>query len=128
MVAAADPSLPAAVIEAAVDAAAPGGQALRHLADALAAGPAALRTGAPPVAGRLAAELAARLSHRDRPGVRGLRPGRPAAVPRRRRRRDMPAVPHLAAGQALRHLRQDQARGRVRRARPGGLRGLPPPG
>jgi hypothetical protein len=48
------------VIQAAVDAAAPGGQALRHLADALAADPAALRAGAPPVAGRLAAELAAR--------------------------------------------------------------------
>jgi hypothetical protein len=59
-VAAADPSLPAAVIEAAVDAAAPGGQALRNLADALAADPAALRAGAPPVAGRLALELIAR--------------------------------------------------------------------
>jgi hypothetical protein len=59
-VSAADPSLPAAVIEAAVDAVAPGGQALRQLADALAADPAALAAGAPPVAGRLAAELAAR--------------------------------------------------------------------
>ena len=59
-VSAADPSLPGAVIAAAVDAAAPGGQALRHLADALAADPAALAAGAPPVAGRLAAELAAR--------------------------------------------------------------------
>jgi hypothetical protein len=59
-VAAADPSLPRAVIAAAVDAAAPGGQALRQLADALAADPAALTAGAPPVAGRLAAELAAR--------------------------------------------------------------------
>jgi hypothetical protein len=58
--AAADPSLPGAVIEAAVDAVAPGGQALRQLADALAADPAALRAGAPPVAGRLAAELIAR--------------------------------------------------------------------
>ena len=57
---AADPSLPAAVIEAAVDAVAPGGQALRQLADALAADPGALRAGAPPVAGRLAAELIAR--------------------------------------------------------------------
>jgi len=55
-----DPSLPRPVIEAAVDAAAPGGQALRQLADALAAGPATLKTGAPPAAGRLAAELAAR--------------------------------------------------------------------
>ena len=59
-VSAADPSLPAAVIAAAVDAVAPGGQALRQLADALAADPAALTAGAPPVAGRLAAELIAR--------------------------------------------------------------------
>jgi hypothetical protein len=59
-VSAADPSLPAAVIEAAVNAVAPGGQALRQLADALAAGPGALRAGAPPVAGRLAIELIAR--------------------------------------------------------------------
>ena len=59
-VSAADPSLPAAVIAAAVDAVAPGGQALRQLADALAADPAALRAGAPPVAGRLAAELTGR--------------------------------------------------------------------
>ena len=46
-VSAADPSLPAAVIEAAVDIVAPGGQALRQLADAQAAGPGALRAGAP---------------------------------------------------------------------------------
>ena len=59
-VAAADPSLPGTVIEAAVDAAAPGGQALRQLADALVADPAALTAGAPPVTGQLAAELVAR--------------------------------------------------------------------
>ena len=59
-VSAADPSLPAAVIEAAVDVVAPGGQALRQLADALAADPAALTAGAPPVAGRLATELIGR--------------------------------------------------------------------
>ena len=57
---AADQSLPRAVIEAAVNAVASGGQALRQLADALAADPAALAAGAPPVAGRLAAELIAR--------------------------------------------------------------------
>ena len=57
---AADQSLPGAVIEAAVDAVAPGGQALRQLADALAADRGALTAGAPPVAGRLAAELIAR--------------------------------------------------------------------
>ena len=59
-VSAADPSLPGAVIEAAVEAVAPAGQALRQLADALAADPGALAAGAPPVAGRLAAELSAR--------------------------------------------------------------------
>jgi hypothetical protein len=59
-VSAAEQSLPRAVIEVAVDAVAPGGQALRQLADALAADPAALAAGAPPVAGRLAAELIAR--------------------------------------------------------------------
>ncbi|MEP7024594.1 MAG: hypothetical protein ABJB47_12505 [Actinomycetota bacterium] len=59
MVAAAEGSLPRAVVEAAVDAVAPAGQALRHLAGALAADPDALRLGAPPVAGRLAAELIA---------------------------------------------------------------------
>jgi len=59
-VSAADQSLPRTVIEAAVDAVAPGGQGLRQLADALAADPGALAAGAPPVAGRLAAELIAR--------------------------------------------------------------------
>ena len=59
-VSAADPSLPGAVIEAAVDVVAPGGQALRQLADALAADPGALTAGAPPVAGRLALELIGR--------------------------------------------------------------------
>jgi len=57
---AADGSLPRAVIEAAVEAVAPSGQALRQLALALAADPGALSRGAPPVAGKLAAELAAR--------------------------------------------------------------------
>ena len=57
---AADGSLPRPVIEAAVRAVAPGGPALLQLAAALAADPRALAVGAPPVAGRLAAELAAR--------------------------------------------------------------------
>jgi len=57
---AADRSWPAAVIEDAVDAVAPGGQALRRLADALAADPGALAAGTPPVAGRLALELITR--------------------------------------------------------------------
>ncbi len=48
------------VIEAAVAAVAPSGQALSQLAAALAADPGALARGAPPVAGRLAAELIAR--------------------------------------------------------------------
>ena len=60
MAAAADSSLPRLVIEAAVDAVAPGGQALRQLALALSADPGALATGAPPVAGKLAAALIAR--------------------------------------------------------------------
>jgi hypothetical protein len=60
LVAAAGASLPRPVIAAAVDAVAPAGQALRHLAAALAADAGALSRGAPPVAGRLAAELIAR--------------------------------------------------------------------
>jgi len=60
MAAAADGLLPRPVIEAAVGAAAPSGQALRHLALALSADPGALVTGAPPVAGKLAAALIAR--------------------------------------------------------------------
>lgn len=58
--AAADRSLPLAVIEAAVDAAAPASTAMSRLAAVLAADPGALISGAPPLAGRLAAELAAR--------------------------------------------------------------------
>jgi hypothetical protein len=60
MAAAADGSLPRPVIEAAVEAVAPAGQALRQLALALAADPGALAKGTPPVAGKLAAELIAR--------------------------------------------------------------------
>ena len=60
LVAAAETSLPRPVIEAAVAAVAPSGQALSQLAAALAADPGALGRGAPPVAGRLAAELIAR--------------------------------------------------------------------
>ena len=60
LAAAAERSLPRPVIEAAVAAVAPAGQALRQLAAALAADPAALARGAPPVAGRLTAELIAR--------------------------------------------------------------------
>jgi hypothetical protein len=60
MAVAADGSLPRPVIEAAVDAVAPSGQALRHLALALSADPGALAMGAPPVAGKLAAALIAR--------------------------------------------------------------------
>jgi len=58
--AAADRSLPRPVIEAAVDAAAPAGLAMSRLAAALTADPGALASGAPPLAGRLAAELIAR--------------------------------------------------------------------
>jgi hypothetical protein len=59
-VAAADRLLPRRVIEAAVDTIAPSRLAMSRLAAALAADPAALALGAPPLAGRLAAELIAR--------------------------------------------------------------------
>jgi hypothetical protein len=58
--AAADRSLSRSVVEAAVDAAAPSGLAMSRLAAALAADPGVLASGAPPLAGRLAAELIAR--------------------------------------------------------------------
>jgi hypothetical protein len=60
LAAAADRSLPRAVIEAAVDAVAPAGLAMSRLPAARAADPGALASGAPPLAGRLAAELIAR--------------------------------------------------------------------
>ena len=60
LAAAADTALPRSSVVAAVAAVAPGGQALRHLERALAAGTQALQAGAPPVAGRLAVELIAR--------------------------------------------------------------------
>jgi len=60
LAAAADASLSLEVVAAAVDAAAPTGQAVARLASALAGGPEALVAGAPPAAGRLAAELVAR--------------------------------------------------------------------
>jgi len=60
MAVAADGSLPRPVIETAVDAVAPSGQALRQLVLALSADPGSLAAGAPPVAGKLAAALIAR--------------------------------------------------------------------
>jgi hypothetical protein len=60
LAATAEGSLPRTVIDAAVQAAAPTGQALWRLAQVLAADPGALQLGAPPIAGRLAAELIAR--------------------------------------------------------------------
>jgi hypothetical protein len=57
---AADAPLPPSEAAAAVDAVATNPAVLRELASALAADPAMLRRGAPPVAGRLAAELIAR--------------------------------------------------------------------
>jgi len=60
LAAAAGPSLPRPVIEAAVDAVVTSPAVLRELTAALAAGPGALICGAPPVAGRLATELIAR--------------------------------------------------------------------
>jgi len=60
LAAAADRSLPRVAVAGAVDAVAPGGQALWHLEQALATVPQALSLGTPPLAGRLAAELIAR--------------------------------------------------------------------
>ena len=60
LAAAADRSLPREVVAVAVDAAAPTGRAMSCLAAALAADPGVLTSGAPPTAGRLAAELIAR--------------------------------------------------------------------
>ncbi len=60
MAAAAEGSQPRPVVAAAVDAVAVTGPVLWHLAEALAASSDALTLGAPPVAGRLAAELIAR--------------------------------------------------------------------
>lgn len=60
MAAAADGTVPGQAIEAAVDVVAPAGQALQQLALALTADPGALASGAPPIAGKLAAELIAR--------------------------------------------------------------------
>ena len=64
---AADRSLPAGEAAAAVDAVITSTAVLRELAGALAADPDMLRHGAPPVAGRLAAELIARGSTLTRP-------------------------------------------------------------
>ncbi len=78
LAAAADRSLPRAVIESAIDAVAPAGPAMSRLAAALAADPGAVASGAPPLAGRLAAELIARGSALTTPGcARCGRAGRP---------------------------------------------------
>ncbi len=59
LAAAADTTMARSSVAAAVDAVAPGGQALGHLEQALAGGPLALQLGAPPIAGRLTIELIA---------------------------------------------------------------------
>lgn len=58
--AAADPTLPGPAVQAALDATATTAAALRELAAAIQADPAALAAGAPPVVGRLVTELIAR--------------------------------------------------------------------
>ena len=106
----------------------PGRAALRHLADALAADPAALAAGAPPVAGRLAAELSGpRFSRPTVPACAVCgRSGKPlfrgdgGGVCQRCRAWQL-ARPCAACGK-VRPVARD------RRARPAGLRGLPPPG
>ena len=128
MAAAAEGSLPRPVIEAAVEAVAPAGQALRQLTLALAADPGALvlrgSAGCRAAGGRADRP---RVGHAGHPGVRGLRAGRQAAVPRRRRR-GVPAVPHLAAGCGVRQLRPGPPGRWPGQLWPAGLRGLPPPG
>jgi len=59
LAAAADTTMPRASVAAAVDAVTASGQAMGHLEQALAAGPLALKLGAPPIAGRLTIELIA---------------------------------------------------------------------
>ena len=77
LAAAADQSLPRVVIESAVDAVVPAGLAMSRLASAL-ADPGALASGAPPLAGRLAAELITRGSALIPPAcARCARGGRP---------------------------------------------------
>jgi hypothetical protein len=79
VVAAAETSLPASEVAAAVDAVATNHAALRHLAEALADGPDALAIGAPPVVGRLVTELISRGSTAwSQPACAGCgRSGRP---------------------------------------------------
>ena len=115
----------AAVIEAAVDAVAPGGQALWHLEQALAAGPQALSLGAPPLAGPPGRRAdRPRVSH---PGC--LRRAPPAGGPGCRcsaaTRRGLPALPGLAAGRRLQRVRQGQAGRHAHGRRAAAMRGLP---
>jgi hypothetical protein len=118
----ADRSLSMDVVAAAVDAAAPNGKAMAHLAAALIAdGPGVLAAGAPPVAGQLAAELiargctalappaCARCGRSGRPLFRGATGGgvcQPCrawqlAEPCSKCGRLKPAVTHTEAGQPL---------------------------
>jgi len=111
LAAAADRSLPRVAVAGAVDAVAPGGQALWHLEQALATVPQALSLGTPPLAGRLAAELIARGSVTL--AARGC-----AAC-------GLPALPGLAAGRRLQRVREDQACRYAHGRRAAAMRGLP---
>ena len=128
-VAAADRSLTAGQVAAAVDAVAGHGAVLRSLAAALAAGQAAdvLASGAPPAVDRLVTELIARGStvlHGS--GVRDLRAHRPAIDPvRAGRGLSRGAAP--AARDRLRPVRHGQAGRRADQRRRAGLRAVPPP-
>ena len=110
-----------------MDTIAPTRLAMSRLAAALAADPAALAVGAPPLAGRLAAELIARGSTALAPPACAVcgRTGRPLFA--RHRRRGVPAVPELAASRRLRELRQGQAGLWPGHGRPACVRGVPPP-
>ena len=129
MAAAAEGSLPRPVIEAAVEAVAPAGQALRQLTLALAADPGALSCGAPPVAGRLAAELIARGSATL--AIPACAVCGRAGKPLFRGDGGAGCASGAAPGSWLRRLRQLRPGPPGRwpgQLWPGPLRGLPPPG
>jgi len=122
-VVAADPALPAARVAAAVDAVATNPAATRELSAALVADPHALSVGAPPVIGRLLAELRAAGSMLPEPGCARCGRSRPPVDPLRRRRGVRP-LPAPSTRRSLHPLWGGQTRCRARRAAPSRLRPL----
>ena len=127
-VAAADRSLTAGQVAAAVDAVAGHGAVLRSLTEALAAGEAAdvLACGAPPAVGRLVTELIARGSTVfAAPACAAC--GCACAIDPVRAGRGLPAVPQPAARDRLHPVRRGPAGRRADQQRRAGLRAVPPP-